>query len=52
MQPEKVAFDLKVGQSKPIYNALKWISEIPEWNYARDDHKRIVEGTIPKTSFL
>lgn len=48
MQPEKVAFDLKVGQSKPIYNAFKWITEFP----LRDDHKRIVEGTIPKTSFL
>lgn len=52
MQPEKVAFDLKVGQSKPIYNAFKWIREFPEWNYLSDAFKRIVEGTIPKTSFL
>ncbi|KAI3758075.1 hypothetical protein L6452_05623 [Arctium lappa] len=31
IQPEKVEFDLKLGQSKPIYNAYKAIRESPDW---------------------
>lgn len=46
VQPEKVAFELKAGQSKPIYNAFKAIKESPEWNSLSDARKRIVEGTF------
>lgn len=46
VQPEKVAFELKAGQSKPIYNAFKAIKESPEWNSLSDARKRIVEGQI------
>ncbi|CAH2043321.1 unnamed protein product [Thlaspi arvense] len=31
VQPEKVKFQLRLGQSKPIYNAFKAIRESPEW---------------------
>ncbi|WZY80305.1 hypothetical protein YC2023_026689 [Brassica napus] len=32
VQPEKVKFQLRLGQSKPIYNAFKSIRESPDWN--------------------
>ncbi|CAB89389.1 oligopeptidase A-like protein [Arabidopsis thaliana] len=32
LQPEKVKFQLRLGQSKPIYNAFKAIRESPDWN--------------------
>ena len=43
LQPEKVEFDLKLGQSKPIYNAFKAIRESPDWAGLSDAQKRIVE---------
>ncbi|KAK4712021.1 hypothetical protein R3W88_006534 [Solanum pinnatisectum] len=46
VQPEKVAFQLKLGQSKPIYNAFKAIRESPEWDSLNDARKRIVESQI------
>ncbi|KAH6782416.1 Zincin-like metalloproteases family protein [Perilla frutescens var. frutescens] len=45
-QPEKVAFELKLGQSKPIYNAFKAIRESPDWEKLSDTRKRIVEAQI------
>lgn len=42
-QPEKVKFELKLGQSKPIYNAFKAIKESPDWDKLSDARKRIVE---------
>ncbi|KAG5408235.1 hypothetical protein IGI04_004554 [Brassica rapa subsp. trilocularis] len=32
VQPEKVKFQLRLGQSKPIYNAFKSIRESSDWN--------------------
>ncbi|CAI0548957.1 unnamed protein product [Linum tenue] len=45
-QPDKVKFQLRLGQSKPIYNAFKAIQESPEWQHLSDARKRIVEGQI------
>ncbi|KAK6125379.1 hypothetical protein DH2020_040875 [Rehmannia glutinosa] len=45
-EPEKVAFELKLGQSKPIYNAFKAIRESPNWEALSDARKRIVEAQI------
>ncbi|WOG92681.1 hypothetical protein DCAR_0311956 [Daucus carota subsp. sativus] len=46
IQPEKVRFDLKLGQSKPIYNAFKAIKESSDWDKLSDARKRIVESRI------
>ncbi|KAK9061944.1 hypothetical protein SSX86_019128 [Deinandra increscens subsp. villosa] len=46
LQPEKVEFDLKLGQSKPLYNAFKAIRESPDWDGLSDAQKRIVESSI------
>ncbi|KAJ4840424.1 hypothetical protein Tsubulata_009264 [Turnera subulata] len=46
VQPEKVKFQLRLGQSKPIYNAFKAIQESPEWQSLSDARKRIVESQI------
>lgn len=42
-QPEKVKFELKLGQSKPIFNAFKAIKESSDWDKLSDARKRIVE---------
>ncbi|KAK7850376.1 organellar oligopeptidase a [Quercus suber] len=44
--PEKVKFLLRLGQSKPLYNAFKAIQESPDWNTLSDARKRIVESQI------
>ncbi|KAL9266591.1 Organellar oligopeptidase A, chloroplastic/mitochondrial-like protein, partial [Drosera capensis] len=46
MQPEKVKFDLRLGQSKPLYNAFKAIKESNDWNDLSEARKRIVEKSI------
>ncbi|EPS59874.1 hypothetical protein M569_14931, partial [Genlisea aurea] len=46
VQPEKVAFDLKLSQSKPIYNAFKAIRDSPHWDSFSDARKRIIEVQI------
>ncbi|XP_057448600.1 probable cytosolic oligopeptidase A [Lotus japonicus] len=46
VQAEKVKFQLRLGQSKPIYNAFKAIRESPEWQTLNDARKRIVENQI------
>lgn len=43
LQPEKVKFQLRLGQSKPLYNAFKAIQESPDWPTLSDARKRIVE---------
>ncbi len=43
LQPVKVKFELRLGQSKPIYNAFKAIQESPDWPTLSDACKRIVE---------
>ncbi|RVW57292.1 putative cytosolic oligopeptidase A [Vitis vinifera] len=43
VQPDKVKFELRLGQSKPIYNAFKAIQESPEWQTLSDAQKRIVD---------
>ncbi|KAF5937657.1 hypothetical protein HYC85_025163 [Camellia sinensis] len=46
VQPEKVEFQLRLGQSKPIYNAFKTIRESSDWETLSDARKRVVEGQI------
>ncbi|KAG6747568.1 hypothetical protein POTOM_047454 [Populus tomentosa] len=46
VQPEKVKFQLRLGQSKPIYNAFKAIQDSPQWPSLSDARKRIVESQI------
>ncbi|KAM2729072.1 hypothetical protein EV1_000509 [Malus domestica] len=46
VQPEKVKFELRLRQSKPIYNAFKAIRESPDWQTLSDARKRIVEAQI------
>ncbi|CAB4299372.1 unnamed protein product [Prunus armeniaca] len=46
VQPEKVKFQLRLGQSKPIYNAFKAILESPDWQTLTEARKRIVESQI------
>lgn len=46
VQPEKVKFDLRLGQSKPIYNAFMAIRNSSDWSTLSDARKRIVEGQI------
>ncbi|KAI3841310.1 hypothetical protein MKW98_007791 [Papaver atlanticum] len=43
VQPEKVKFLLRLGQSKPIYNAFKAIQESSYWHTLSDSRKRIVQ---------
>ena len=44
LQPAKVEFQLRLGQSKPIYNAFRAIRESSDWEALNDARKRIVEG--------
>ncbi|KAJ6327885.1 hypothetical protein OIU76_006423 [Salix suchowensis] len=46
VQPEKVKFQLRLGQSKPIYDAFKAIQDSPQWSSLSDAQKRIVESQI------
>ncbi|KAK9749668.1 hypothetical protein RND81_02G142200 [Saponaria officinalis] len=43
VQPEKVKFELRLGQSKPIYNAFRAIRESSDWPQLSETRKRIVE---------
>ncbi|ESQ41005.1 hypothetical protein EUTSA_v10012826mg [Eutrema salsugineum] len=46
VQPEKVKFQLRLGQSKPIYNAFKSIRESPDWKTLTEARQRLVEAQI------
>lgn len=46
LQPEKVKFNLRLGQSKPIYEAFKAMKESSCWQTMSDARKRIVEGIL------
>lgn len=46
IQPEKVELELKLGQSKPLYNAFKAIRESSDWDTLNDACKRIVEAQL------
>ncbi|XP_042498326.1 probable cytosolic oligopeptidase A isoform X2 [Macadamia integrifolia] len=46
VQPEKVKFELKLGQSKPIYEAFRAIQQSSDWQTMSDASKRIVESQI------
>ncbi|EFH39126.1 hypothetical protein ARALYDRAFT_497269 [Arabidopsis lyrata subsp. lyrata] len=46
VQPEKVKFQLRLGQSKPIYNAFKAIRESPDWSSLSEARQRLVEGNM------
>ncbi|KAH9623303.1 hypothetical protein KSS87_009291, partial [Heliosperma pusillum] len=43
VQPEKVKFELRLGQSKPLYNAFKAIRGSSDWPQLSEARKRIVE---------
>ncbi|KAL0460594.1 UNVERIFIED_CONTAM: Organellar oligopeptidase A, chloroplastic/mitochondrial [Sesamum latifolium] len=43
IQPSKVEFQLKLRQSKPIYDAFKAIRESSDWENLSDARKRVVE---------
>lgn len=45
-QPDKVKFQLRLGQSKPIYEAFKVIRNSSDWDTLSDARKRIVEGGL------
>ncbi|KAL9683610.1 hypothetical protein QQ045_015433 [Rhodiola kirilowii] len=45
-QPEKVKFELRLGQSTPIYNAFKTIRESADWPMLSEARKRIVDAQI------
>lgn len=51
-QAEKVKFQLRLGQSKPIYNAFKAIQESPDWHTLSDARKRIVESKLQNIVLL
>ncbi|KAG6483078.1 probable cytosolic oligopeptidase A [Zingiber officinale] len=46
VQPEKVKFQLRLGQSKAIYDAFKAIQNSSSWATLSDARKRIVDGQI------
>lgn len=46
VQPDTVAFSLKMGQSKPIYEAFKAIKEGPSWKELNEAQRRVVEAEI------
>ncbi|KAL1209020.1 putative cytosolic oligopeptidase A [Cardamine amara subsp. amara] len=46
VQPEKVKFQLRLGQSKPIYNAFKSIRESTDWETLSQARQRLVEAQI------
>lgn len=46
VQPEKVKFELRLGQSKPLYNAFKAIQESSDWPKPSEPRKRIVENQL------
>lgn len=46
MQPERVAFSLRVGQSKPIYEAYRALRDGPEWDSLSEAQQRIVEAEL------
>ncbi|CDY40105.1 BnaC02g00250D [Brassica napus] len=41
VQPEKVKFQLRLGQSKPIYTAFKSIRESSDWNTLSEARQRL-----------
>ncbi|KAL9241669.1 hypothetical protein vseg_015752 [Gypsophila vaccaria] len=46
VQPEKVKFELRLGQSKPLYNAFRAIRESSDWPQLSEARKRIVENQL------
>ncbi|XP_042497318.1 organellar oligopeptidase A, chloroplastic/mitochondrial-like [Macadamia integrifolia] len=46
VQPEKVMFELKLGQSKPIFKAFRAIQQSSDWQTMSDARKRVVESQI------
>uniref|UniRef100_A0A6M2FB72 oligopeptidase A n=1 Tax=Populus davidiana TaxID=266767 RepID=A0A6M2FB72_9ROSI len=50
VQPEKVKFQLRLDQSKPIYTAFKAIRQSSEWESLNEARKRIVEAQIKEAA--
>lgn len=46
IQPEKVEFELRLGQSKTIYEAFKAIRESSNWETLSSSRKRVVEAQL------
>jgi len=46
-QPERVAFELRFSQSKPIYKAVVYLRDTPElFNKLNAEQKRLVDITV------
>ncbi|CAM6094637.1 unnamed protein product [Calypogeia fissa] len=50
VQPERVSFSLRLGQSKPIYEAFKAIREGYLWSQLNEAQQRIVEGELKEAT--
>ncbi|KAF9678135.1 hypothetical protein SADUNF_Sadunf07G0003500 [Salix dunnii] len=48
VQPEKVKFQLRLGQSKPIYDAFKAIQDSPQWSSLSDAQRRQIKEAVLK----
>lgn len=47
VQPERVAFELRFAQSKPIYNATMHLRNTPEvWKQLTPEQQRMVDITV------
>ncbi|GBG65612.1 hypothetical protein CBR_g51495 [Chara braunii] len=46
VQPEQVALSLKIGQSKPVYEAFKAMRDGPLWEQVNEAQRRIIESSL------
>ena len=46
IQPERVKLSLRLGQSKPLYEAFKALKNGPAWETLSEAQRRIVEGEL------
>uniref|UniRef100_A0A0D9VN10 oligopeptidase A n=1 Tax=Leersia perrieri TaxID=77586 RepID=A0A0D9VN10_9ORYZ len=52
VQPDKVKFQLRLGQSKPIYEAFNAIRNSSDWDTLSEARKRIVEAQIKEAVLI
>ncbi|KAL3696251.1 hypothetical protein R1sor_010327 [Riccia sorocarpa] len=50
VQPDRVTFSLRLGQSKPIYEAFKAIREGPVWATLSEAQQRVVDGELKEAT--
>jgi Zn-dependent oligopeptidase len=46
VQPAKVAFTLRLAQSRPLYEAFKALREGPDWASLSEARQRVVEAEL------